>query len=223
MAFIGVAVLASTDPVVLREIVRDEPIPRPVRQELDIEAGMNDLVVLPVLLVLIAVATDQAGGTTDWAIFLVKLLVLGSVIGFAVGGVGSWLMSWMVKKLTIRTEHQSLYGVVVALYSAATAAGGDGFLRAFAVGLAVVMLNQGLCDCSLEYREVCRQDNSVNRKRIRRLMLTMDYRVPAEVYSGDAARSTEPQTESRWLPNGAFSDFGKAAELSLKIAPTLSN
>tara|TARA_B110000263_G_C14868976_1_gene312113 strand:- start:118 stop:387 length:270 start_codon:yes stop_codon:yes gene_type:complete len=89
LAFIGVAVLASTDPVVLREIVRDEPIPRPVRQELDIEAGMNDLVVLPVLLVLIAVATDQAGGTTDWAIFLVKLLVLGSVIGFAVGGVGS--------------------------------------------------------------------------------------------------------------------------------------
>ncbi len=59
---------------------------------------MNDLVVLPVVLVLIAVATDQAGGAADWAIFLVKLLVLGPAIGFAVGGLGSWLMAWMDKK-----------------------------------------------------------------------------------------------------------------------------
>jgi NhaP-type Na+/H+ or K+/H+ antiporter len=41
LAFIGGAVLASTDPVVLRDIVRDERIPRSVRQVLKIEAGMN--------------------------------------------------------------------------------------------------------------------------------------------------------------------------------------
>ena len=156
LAFIGGAVLASTDPVVLREIVRDERIPRPVRQELKIEAGMNDLIVLPVVLVLIAVATDQGGGAGGWVLFLFKLLVLGPVIGFAVGGFGSWIMNWMDKKLTIRREHQSLYGVglVLASYTAATAAGGDGFLGAFAAGLAVVMLNQSLCDCFLEYGEV---------------------------------------------------------------------
>ena len=156
LAFIGGAVLASTDPVVLREIVRDPRIPRPVRQELRIEAGMNDMVVLPVVLVLIAVATDQGGGASGWVVFLFKLLVVGPVIGFAVGGVGSWVMDWMDKKLTIRREHQSLFGIglVLASYSAATAAGGDGFLGAFAAGLAVVMLNQSLCDCFLEYGEV---------------------------------------------------------------------
>ena len=156
LAFIGGAVLASTDPVVLREIVRDERIPRPVRQVLKIEAGMNDLVVLPVVLVLIAVATDQGSGIGGWSIFLVKLLLLGPAIGFAVGGLGSWVMNWMDKKMTIRREHQSLYGVglVLASYTAATAAGGDGFLGAFAAGLAVVLLNQSLCDCFLEYGEV---------------------------------------------------------------------
>ena len=156
LAFIGGAVLASTDPVVLREILRDTRIPRPVRQELRIEAGMNDMVVLPVVLVLIAVATDQGGGASGWVVFLFKLLVVGPVIGFAVGGFGSWVMDWMDKKLTIRREHQSLFGVglVLASYSAATAAGGDGFLGAFAAGLAVVMLNQSLCDCFLEYGEV---------------------------------------------------------------------
>ncbi len=156
LAFIGAAVLASTDPVVLREIVRDERIPRPVRQVLKIEAGMNDLVVLPVVLVLIAVATDQGSGVADWTVFLAKLLLLGPAIGFAIGGLGSWLMSWMDAKMTIRRDHQSLYGVglVLAAYSAATAAGGDGFLGAFAAGLGVVLLNQSLCDCFLEYGEV---------------------------------------------------------------------
>ena len=122
--------MASTDPVVLREIVRDSRIPRSVRQVLKIEAGMNDLVVLPVVLVLIAVATDQGGSVGGWLIFLIKLLLLGPVIGFAVGGLGSWVMNWMDEKITIRREHQALYGVglVFASYSAATAAGGDGFL-----------------------------------------------------------------------------------------------
>ena len=129
LAFIGGAVLASTDPVVLRDIVRDERIPRSVRQVLKIEAGMNDLVVLPVVLVLIAVATDQSSGVGGWSVFLLKLLLLGPAIGFAVGGAGSWVMNWMDKKMSIRTEHQSLYGVglVLASYTAATAAGGDGF------------------------------------------------------------------------------------------------
>ena len=45
VAFIGGAILASTDPVVLREIVRDQRIPRSVRQVLKIEAGTNDVVV----------------------------------------------------------------------------------------------------------------------------------------------------------------------------------
>ncbi|MCH7735898.1 MAG: cation:proton antiporter [Chloroflexi bacterium] len=156
LAFIGGAVLASTDPVVLRDIVRDERIPRSVRQVLKIEAGMNDLVVLPVVLVLIAVATDQGSGIGGWSVFLVKLLLLGPAIGFAIGGLGSWVMSWMDGKMTIRREHQSLYGVglVLAAYAGATAAGGDGFLGAFAAGLAVVILNQSLCDCFLEYGEV---------------------------------------------------------------------
>lgn len=38
LGFIGGAILASTDPVVLREIIRDSRIPRSVRQTLRIEA-----------------------------------------------------------------------------------------------------------------------------------------------------------------------------------------
>ncbi len=58
-ALMGGAALASTDPVVLREIVRDERIPHSIRQVMKVEVGVNDLVVLPVLLILIALAGSR--------------------------------------------------------------------------------------------------------------------------------------------------------------------
>ena len=156
VAFIGGAVLASTDPVVLREIVRDERIPRSVRQVLKIEAGTNDIVILPVVLVLIAVARAQVGDSVQWPVFLGQLLLLGPAIGFAVGGIGSWVLGKVDSRWGIRREYQAVYGLglVLAAYAASTAAGGDGFLGAFSAGLAVVLLNQTLCDCFLEYGEV---------------------------------------------------------------------
>ena len=156
LAFIGGAVLASTDPVVLREIVRDQRIPRSVRQILRIEAGTNDIVVLPVILVLIGVAQSQMVDLNGWATFLIRLLLVGPLIGFAVGGLGSWLIARVDAMTGVRREYQALYGVgmVLAAYAAATAAGGDGFLAAFAAGLAVVLLNQTLCDCFLEFGEI---------------------------------------------------------------------
>ena len=65
-------------------------------------------------------------------------------------------MSKVDAKLGIRLEHQALYGIglVFAAYTASTAAGGDGFLGAFFAGLAVVILNQSLCQCFLDYGEV---------------------------------------------------------------------
>ena len=61
----------------LRDIVRDPRIPRSVRQILKLEAGMNDLVVLPVVLILVAVAQEELSGAGEWMRFLGELLLLG--------------------------------------------------------------------------------------------------------------------------------------------------
>ena len=155
VAFIGGAVLASTDPVILREILSDERIPRPVRQVLKIEAGTNDLVVLPVILILIAVAQSEISAPLEWAGFLFRLLILGPAVGFIIGGIGSWLMVKSNERLGVKRVYQAIFGLglVLASYSAATALGGDGFLAAFFAGLAVVLLNQTLCNCFLDYGE----------------------------------------------------------------------
>ena len=150
------AILASTDPIVLRDIVRDERIPRSVRRTLTIEAGTNDIIVLPIVLIGIEVLQAAGGGPGYWAGFLARLLVLSPIVGLAVGGIGGWFMGKADERYSIRQEYQALYGIglVLASYSAAQALGGDGFLAAFFAGLAVALFDVTLCDCFMAYGEV---------------------------------------------------------------------
>ena len=150
------AVLASTDPVVLRDIVRNQDVPRSVRRALSIEAGMNDLVVLPIVLVLIALLTAQSNSVWGWVDFLARILVLSPLVGLTVGGIGSWLIGWLDSRLGISREYQALYGIglVLASFAAGQAMGGDGFLSAFFGGLAITLFNMTLCDCFMDYGEV---------------------------------------------------------------------
>jgi NhaP-type Na+/H+ or K+/H+ antiporter len=156
IAFIVGAVLASTDPVVLRDVLRDDRIPRSVRNSLSIEGGTNDLIVLPPILILAAVATHEASGVLSWIGFGAELLLVGPLAGAAVGFGGAWLMSAMDARHPVQREWQSLYGIglVLAAFAAGEFLGEDGFLAAFAAGAAVSLSSRTLCDCFLDFGEV---------------------------------------------------------------------
>ena len=149
-------VLASVDPIVLRDVVRHERVPRSVRRALTIEAGTNDIVVLPVVLIVIAVLQAQAGGAAYWLGFLAQLLVLSPLVGLVIGGIGAWLMGKADARFAVRREFQAMYGLglVLASYASGQAVGGDGFIAAFFAGLAVAIFDVTLCDCFMEYGEV---------------------------------------------------------------------
>ncbi len=156
LALIAGATLASTDAVTLRDVLRDERLPTSVRRSLAVEAGTNDVIVLPVLLVTIAVASGQTTGAPGWLLFAAQLLVFGPLAGAAVGGGGAWIMARVDRRTPIRLEYQSIFGVglVLLAYVAGEAVGGSGFLAAFAAGLAVGLGNQALCDCFLDLGQV---------------------------------------------------------------------
>jgi NhaP-type Na+/H+ or K+/H+ antiporter len=156
VAFILGAILASTDPVVLRDIVHDERVPSAVRRALSFEAGMNDVIVLPTILILSAVAAGDVGGALEWLRFLVELLLVGPVLGAAVGWSGAALMAEVDQRRPVRSEWQALYGVGVVLcaFAVGETAGEDGFLAAFAAGAAVSLSNRRMCDCFLDFGEV---------------------------------------------------------------------
>ena len=149
------AILSSTDPVVVHDIVRDKRIPGAIRQALTVEAATNDLVTLPVVLVTIAVVAAHASTAGGWTILLARILLVGPLIGFGIGALGAWLMMRADKRFGIRREYQALFGMglVFAAYAAAVSAGGDGFLASFAAGAAIAALDLELCDCFIEYGE----------------------------------------------------------------------
>jgi NhaP-type Na+/H+ or K+/H+ antiporter len=150
------AVLASIDPVVLRDVVRDDRVPRSIRQALTAEAGTNDIVVLPLILVLATIARGAASSTADWLALVVRLFILGPLTGAAVGFVSVWLIEQVRSRFPISREYRALYGVgtVLAAYVAGEAVGGSGFLAVFAAGAVVVATDFDLCDCFLEYGEI---------------------------------------------------------------------
>jgi NhaP-type Na+/H+ or K+/H+ antiporter len=152
---IGV-VLSSVDPVLLRDVVRDERIPHSIRESLKTEAGANDIIVLPILLVMAAIAQEQAKTAASWLAFLGRLFLLGPLAGAVLGVGASFLIERIRARTPIRREYRALYGigVLLAAYFAGTYLGSSGFLAVFAAGFATALLDYDLCDCFLEYGEI---------------------------------------------------------------------
>ncbi|MEO6456844.1 MAG: cation:proton antiporter, partial [Chloroflexia bacterium] len=62
------AALASTDPVLLRGLLRRRDIPSTARQALRLESGLNDVVLLPVVLVaMVFMGHTSESGEVNWA------------------------------------------------------------------------------------------------------------------------------------------------------------
>ena len=156
MAAILGAALASTDPVLLRGLVRRPGLDGSVRQALRLEAGLNDAALLPVVLVAMTVISQSAPLTgREWATIALDMLVLSPGAGVAVGLVAVAALELVRRRIGVRRDYESLYslGVAFAAYAAAEAAHGSGFLAAFAAGITIAALDVELCDCFLEYGE----------------------------------------------------------------------
>jgi NhaP-type Na+/H+ or K+/H+ antiporter len=150
------AALASTDPVLLRSLVRRPELPGDARIALRLEGGMNDVVLLPiVVLSILALQIVSGGDTPDVAPRLIGLFVLGPGLGASIGWASITLLEQIRSRFGVRRDYESLYALGVALtaYAAAEAVGGSGFLAAFAAGLVIASLDIELCDCFFDYGE----------------------------------------------------------------------
>src|SRR5213076_1293303 len=139
-AILGAA-LASTDPVMLRGLLRRPGLPESLRLALRLESGLNDAVLLPV--VLLAMPFLGHGGfpsQTEWARLGLDLVLLGPGAGIAVGLLAIAALEMIRRKTGVRRDYESLYSLGVAF-------------AAFAAGITIAALDVELCDCFLEYCE----------------------------------------------------------------------
>jgi sodium/hydrogen antiporter len=156
-ALLGAA-LAATDPVLLRNAMRSRDLPESTRMALRLETGMNDVVVLPIVIFSILALRGGAEGAPTTGEVLrhaLGLLLLGPAAGAAIGSLGILALKVVRGRFGVRRDYESLYalGLAFTAYAAAEALGGSGFLAAFAAGLTVAWQDVELCDCFLEYGE----------------------------------------------------------------------
>jgi NhaP-type Na+/H+ or K+/H+ antiporter len=150
------AALASTDPVMLRALLSRKGLDPGVRQALRLEGGMNDAVLLPMVLVGMEVlAAGHSSGAAKWARLAISILIFSPAAGIAVGLAAVSMLELVRKRIGVRRDYESIYslGVAFAAYAAAESVHGSGFLAAFAAGLTISALDVELCDCFLEYGE----------------------------------------------------------------------
>lgn len=155
-AILGAA-LASSDPVLLRGVLRRRDIPADARQGLQLESGLNDVVLLPVVLVaMVFLNQDASLGSTGIAKFGLNLFLLGPGAGVLIGLVGVAALDLMRKRTGVRRDYESLYslGVGFTAFAAAETLHASGFIAAFAAGMTIAALDVELCDCFVEYGEV---------------------------------------------------------------------
>ncbi|WP_304455369.1 cation:proton antiporter [Nocardiopsis sp. YSL2] len=135
------AVLVPTDAALGTAVVSDRRLPVRVRQSLNVESGLNDGIALPAVVVLsaLAVTTEGAAGSAPAWMGLAALQIgLGVLAGVAVGALGGWALTLADRAGWVGATHHRLFPIALAAlaYAGAETVSGNGFLAAFAAGLA---------------------------------------------------------------------------------------
>jgi sodium/hydrogen antiporter len=138
--FVGAA-LAPTDAALSAQVINDERIPMRVRRALNVESGLNDGIVTPIVIFTLAIAASELGidGGEEAAVIRPLLeLGIGIVVGLAVGLGSAKLIEFTSRRKWILSGGRRLATLAAALASFAVAVtlGGNGFIAAFAAGIA---------------------------------------------------------------------------------------
>ncbi|WP_166872262.1 sodium:proton antiporter [Salinibacterium sp. ZJ450] len=137
--FVGAA-LAPTDAALSAQVIDDKRIPMRVRRALNVESGLNDGIVTPIVIFTLAVAADQlaiAGGEHAALGPLLELAV-GILVGLAVGLVSAKLIAIGSRRLWVVHGGRRLATLAAALasYALAVTFSANGFIAAFVAGIA---------------------------------------------------------------------------------------
>ncbi|WP_028580556.1 cation:proton antiporter [Desulfogranum japonicum] len=134
------AILAPTDAALGSAVVSDQRVPAPVREGLNIESGLNDGICVPVLLTLLALATEKAGSDQPFLLaveYALEEIGIGMLVGASVTLVGALLLKASIRFHLINEIWLELPVITLSMacFSIAQVLGGSGFIAAFCGGL----------------------------------------------------------------------------------------
>jgi NhaP-type Na+/H+ or K+/H+ antiporter len=133
------AILAPTDAGLGEVIVRSPRVPARIREALSVEAGLNDGLCVPFLLLFIALAAARVEGAGDLTQFIVEQLGYGLAIGAAAGLLGGWALGVAHRRHWMAESFQpiAVLALPLACLLASEQVGASMFIAAFVAGLTV--------------------------------------------------------------------------------------
>lgn len=135
--------LAPTDAALSQPIFHRRDTPRMLRDGINVESGLNDGLVLPVFLAVVAGldAGERGLAGWDWLGSAALAIAVGAAAGAALGWLGGRLASLAAGAKRMEPQFERLIGIALAVvaYAAGEIAGGNGFVATFVAGLAVTL------------------------------------------------------------------------------------
>jgi NhaP-type Na+/H+ or K+/H+ antiporter len=131
-------ILAPTDAALGKIVVSDKRIPETVRNTINVESGLNDGIVFPVLLTVLALIASEGSGSSDgWMGYIAQQISIGAVAGALVGWAGAKLSQITMDKEWIEHQYLNLIPIALAILSFYFAEHfhGNGYIAAFFAGL----------------------------------------------------------------------------------------
>ncbi len=155
-AFILAVLVAPTDAALGALVVNSERVPLRVRQALNVESGLNDGLVTPLVLVgVAALSAEGSAGTTGWILDAVLDIALGAGAGVIVGAGGGLLLSLASRRALVLPSTRWLIAPVLAVLAwvVAQSLGGNAFVAAFVAGLSLTVAHGPVREAYLEFAE----------------------------------------------------------------------
>ena len=140
--------LAPTDAALGKAVVSDIKVPQQIRDSINVESGLNDGIVFPILLGVIAiiVAKESTSSNVEWLTYIAKQIFFGAFFGAFIGYINAKLSNKTILKDRIEVAYKNLIPIAIAIfaYYIAEYFGGNGFIAAFFAGMFLGNYNEGL-------------------------------------------------------------------------------
>jgi len=131
--------LTPTDAALGKAVVSDPKVPKTIRSSINVESGLNDGIVFPIVLTVVALITSglTRADNYSWVWYVAEQIVFGMLVGGMVGYLGAKLLNQAIQRNWIEDSYQNLIPIALAIlgFYLAEALLGNGFIAAFFAGL----------------------------------------------------------------------------------------
>jgi len=149
------AILAPTDAALGHAVVSSKRVPERIRQSLNVESGLNDGIVLPLVMLFAVLSSTGGDAEQNWLVYWILQVTLGPLVGIVVGFGGGYLLTLSRSAGWLNEHFRRLSGIALALlaWAGALHVGGNGFIAAFVAGMCISVFSDYIGEAMRDFGE----------------------------------------------------------------------